>query len=56
MNIIETLADPLLLGQSLIGGADTWGAWLSFLRAFFGLPLSDVDAALYRECTARVAL
>ncbi len=56
LNIIETLADQNLLGRSLIGGAATWQSWLSFLRAFFGLPLSDIDATLYHECTARAAL
>jgi hypothetical protein len=56
LNIVDTLHDPNLLGRSLIGGAATWQAWLSFLRAFFGLSLSDADAALYYECTARSAL
>jgi hypothetical protein len=56
IDIVKCLHDPMLLGRSLIGGADTWQAWLSFLRAFFGLSLSDTDAALYRECTARAAL
>lgn len=38
ITIDEALTDPKLLGAAL-GPADTWGTWLTILRAAFGLPL-----------------
>jgi hypothetical protein len=31
----------------------TWSAWFTFLRALFGLPMSDDDRALFKQCTGR---
>jgi Terminase large subunit, T4likevirus-type, N-terminal len=31
----------------------TWSAWRAFLAALFGLPLSDAERAVYRQCTGR---
>jgi hypothetical protein len=31
----------------------TWTAWFTFLRALFGLPMTDDDLALYARCTGR---
>ena len=47
ISILEALAEPALLGSSLVGDRASWSAWLAFLAAFFGLP------HLYRDCTAR---
>jgi hypothetical protein len=56
ISIIDALAEPSLLGQSLVGGIESWGPWLGFLRAFFGLPMDDDEAELYRACTGRQGL
>jgi hypothetical protein len=50
MNIIEAIDDPNLLGAS-IRDPDSWKPWRVLLAAAFGLPLSDDDLALYRQCT-----
>ena len=55
MNILEALADPKLLG-SAFKDASTWRPWLAFLAALFGLPMSEADADLFRQCTGRSAL
>ena len=52
MNIIQALDDKLLLG-SAIRKPETWRAWRVLLKAFFGLRLSEVELATYRECTGR---
>jgi hypothetical protein len=33
----------------------TWAPWRAFLAALFGLPLSEADIVLYRQCTGRTA-
>ena len=53
VTVLEALNEPELLGSSLIGDAESWAAWKAFLSAFFGLPLSDSQLALYRQCTGR---
>jgi hypothetical protein len=52
LNIIEALTDKALLGQ-FIEDPQTWRAWFTFLRSFFGLPPVDGDMDVYRECTGR---
>jgi hypothetical protein len=56
LSIIDALAEPSLLGQSLVGGVESWRPWLAFLKAFFGLPMDDSEAQLYRACTGRHGL
>lgn len=51
MTIIEALDDPALFKGQFRGG--TWGAWRSFLRALFALPMDDADLATYRHHTGR---
>jgi hypothetical protein len=34
----------------------TFRAWRSVLKAIFGLPMSDDEAAIYRACTGRSEL
>ena len=53
ITILEALAEPALLGSSLVGDPASWASWLTFLASFFGLPLSDTGLALFRDCTAR---
>jgi hypothetical protein len=37
-------------------GEDDWTAWLSFLSALRGEPMSPNEARIYRECTGRTSL
>jgi hypothetical protein len=52
MNIIEAAADPHLFAR-WFRDRETWQAWFVFLRALFGLPMSENDRALYERCTDR---
>ena len=31
----------------------SWEAWNAFLKALFGLPMSDAESAIYSACTGR---
>jgi hypothetical protein len=56
VNIIEALADPQLFGGlPEFRDLSTWRPWLAFLRAVYGLPMDEVDLALFREHTGRQA-
>jgi hypothetical protein len=55
MTIIEALNDPLLLGSALKDKA-SFKAWFAALKAMFGLPMTEQDAAIYRACTGRSEL
>ncbi len=50
-SIIEAMEDPALFGPWFRG--PSWQPWRSFLRIAFGLPLSDEDLALFKQCTGR---
>jgi hypothetical protein len=52
VNIIEAIADPNLFARWFRDPA-TWRAWFVFLRALFGLPMSQDDLALFKQCTRR---
>jgi hypothetical protein len=52
MNIIDATADPNLFAR-WFRDRETWQAWFVFLRALFGLPMSEGDRALYERCTGR---
>jgi hypothetical protein len=34
---------------------ETWAVWLAFLRALFGLPMTDDERAVFTRCTGREA-
>jgi hypothetical protein len=52
VNIVEALRDPHLLGASIKDHV-SFAPWEALLAAAFGLPLSDDQLALYRQCTSR---
>src|ERR1700680_4390772 len=52
MNILAALDDRNLLGAS-IRDAESWKPWRALLTAAFGLPLSEDQLALFRQCTGR---
>jgi hypothetical protein len=54
MTIIEAIADRHLFGAlSVFRELASWRAWLVFLRAAYGLPLSDEDRACFQQHTGR---
>lgn len=51
----STLDDPRVF-RDVIKDHATWGAWRGFLKALFGLPMEEAEAALLRDCTGRTSL
>ncbi len=52
MNIIKAIHDKKLFG-GVFNDLSTWSAWITALKAIFGLPMSSEELALYRQCTGR---
>ena len=52
-SIIEATQDAKLFGP-WFKDRDTWAAWMTFLCALFGLPMTPDQAAIYHQCTGRV--
>ncbi len=52
MTIIEAIEHEHVF-RSLFRNLDDWQAWFSFLRCLFGLPTTDEDRELFRQCTGR---
>jgi len=50
-DILAALDDADLFAPHFKG--ESWVAWRAFLKALFGLPLSEPEAVIYRACTAR---
>jgi len=56
VNIVECLSDPRLLGGlPQFRDLSSWRSWLVFLRATYGLPMSDDDRDAFRQFTGRTA-
>jgi hypothetical protein len=54
VNIVECLSDPHLLGGlPQFRDLSTWRNWLAFLRAIYGLAMSDADHDVFRQFTGR---
>jgi hypothetical protein len=53
--IIDAIADPRLFGacEAFRGGLGSWRAWLTFLRAVYGLPMDADDLGLFERHTGR---
>jgi hypothetical protein len=54
MTILDAIHDPLLF-RPLFKSLDTWRAWLTVLRAVFGLPMPEEDLPLFQHLTGREA-
>jgi hypothetical protein len=54
VTILDCCASPALFGR-WFRQPETWRAWFVFLRALFGLPMSEVDRQLFERCTGRAA-
>lgn len=50
-SILDALDDPALFASHFTGMS--WRAWRAFLAALFGLPMTEAEAAIYREHTGR---
>ena len=50
-DIRQWMTDPALLGSTF--GDESWAAWRALLAGFDGLPLSESEAAIFRELTQR---
>jgi hypothetical protein len=52
-DIIQAIHDPHLF-KSLFRDLETWASWQTFLKASFGLPMTDkAELELFRQCTGR---
>jgi hypothetical protein len=52
--ILDAIKDARLFGAAF-RDRSTWGAWLAFLAGMFALPMSEVEAQIWRECTGRAS-
>lgn len=52
ISIVEAMRDPNLF-RPLFKDLASWGAWQTFLKALFALPLKKAEVALYRQATGR---
>jgi len=52
MDIITAISDEKLF-RPVFKDLDTWGAWFTLLKAFFGRPMTEADLGLYYKCTGR---
>jgi hypothetical protein len=52
VTILDACADPALFAR-WFRDRRTWAAWFTFLRALFGLTMTDEDLALYARSTGR---
>jgi hypothetical protein len=55
ISIVEACDDAELFGRWL-RDRTTWAAWLAFIAALFGHPLTPDQAAVYAKCTGRQQL
>src|SRR4030095_12745462 len=49
--IIDVMTDTHLFGSWFRG--ESWNSWFAFLKALFGLPMSDEEQAIFTEHTGR---
>jgi hypothetical protein len=56
VNVLDALRDPRLLGGlATFRDLTTWAPWLAFVRAVYGLPMTEADLGLFRQHTGRAA-
>ena len=54
--IVEAIKHKQLLGSlPAFQSLDTWGAWITWLKAVFCLPMTDGELEVFRQCTGRQA-
>lgn len=55
ISIVEAIKDPNLF-RPLFRDVSSWGAWETFLKALFALPLAGNELEVYRGATGREAI
>ncbi|MGY4176776.1 hypothetical protein ACVIHH_002067 [Bradyrhizobium sp. USDA 4518] len=50
--LLDAIADPNVFAR-FFPDTESWIAWRAFIAAAFGLPMSDEEVGLYRQCTGR---
>lgn len=50
MNILAAMDDPKLFAPWFARKPESWTAWRAFIAALFGLPMTDAELAIYRQC------
>src|SRR5262245_20584390 len=50
--ILRALFDERLF-KPWFKNPESWTAWHSFLKALFGLPMTEADLAIFQQCTGR---
>jgi hypothetical protein len=53
MNILQACADPKLFAPWFKSKSE-WAAWMAFLAALFGLPMTPEMLLIYQHCTGRI--
>jgi hypothetical protein len=54
MNILDALTSPALFGSlPAFESLSSWSAWLVFLKAVYGLPMTQDEVAIFRARTGR---
>ena len=54
LTILDAMADDKLFAP-WFRDRETWSTWSALLAALFGLPMTDEQLAIYRQCTGRTA-
>jgi hypothetical protein len=55
ISILDAVRDQRLFGPAF-KDLSSWRSWLAFLAGLFALPMSEVEADLWRDCTGRSTL
>jgi hypothetical protein len=50
--ILDAISNPALW-RPWFRDAASWAPWFAFFKALFGLPMTEADLAVYRQCTGR---
>jgi hypothetical protein len=54
-SILDAMSNPRIWG-AWFKDPVTWAPWRAFLAAMFGLPMSDTDLEVFKQCTGRQAV
>ena len=52
LTILDALDDPNIFAHAFQNAA-SWSSWRTFLACLFGLPLSEEQRELFKQCTGR---
>ena len=52
LSILDVCNDPNIFGP-WFKDRTTWVAWFAFLKTMYGIPLDEIELAIFKECTGR---